>query len=456
MSQISRCYFMGLLLCLISVQVGWSAEPAVETETSPKPGLQWHENYAVAMRAAIRSSKMMLVYIRDTEKNELCERFESRTLSDPAVVELLLNAVVVRLPLDATILVNGEKLTLLEDAAFDGLQGRPGLAVIDFVNKETKRYGAVVNTLPLIEDDSLTVRQIAGILDPSIDGPAQPEDTVAEDPLEKSEEPESGLCRQLQWHDDYMQAVRIARREGKMLFICFEDPNSEELCREFAAEALSHPEVLRKLKRVVPLKLTTDVKIRAKGKRSPLLEHASFAEMLGQPGVAMIDYVNRDTEHYGRVVSTFPFLEGRPYTPEQLQVILDLPPGSLTQRTLIYAVRTHPERPASSNGTRDLNLVNEATKHSLHQAKIRLQGHHNWDTRFRQINTMLPQGLRACEVCAESWPGENLVEAAIECVRCWRYSSGHWSAVRAYHDVYGYDMKRGSNGVWYATGIFGR
>jgi hypothetical protein len=59
-------------------------------------------------------------------------------------------------------------------------------------------------------------------------------------------------------------------------------------------------------------------------------------------------------------------------------------------------------------------------------------------------------------VCAESWPGENLVEAAIECVRCWRLSSGHWEAVRTQHTVYGYDMKRGSNDVWYATGIFGR
>jgi hypothetical protein len=64
--------------------------------------------------------------------------------------------------------------------------------------------------------------------------------------------------------------------------------------------------------------------------------------------------------------------------------------------------------------------------------------------------------MTASEVCAESWPGENLVEAAVECVRCWRLSQGHWSAVRAAHRLFGYDMKRGSNGIWYATGIFGR
>ncbi len=57
------------------------------------------------------------------------------------------------------------------------------------------------------------------------------------------------------------------------------------------------------------------------------------------------------------------------------------------------------------------------------------------------------------EVCAESWGGQHLVEAAIECVRCWRLSSGHWSAVCARSRFFGYDMKLGANGVWYATGI---
>ncbi|MCX7429404.1 MAG: hypothetical protein NTW96_27740, partial [Planctomycetia bacterium] len=70
-------------------------------------------------------------------------------------------------------------------------------------------------------------------------------------------------------------------------------------------------------------------------------------------------------------------------------------------------------------------------------------------------NARLARGISAREVCAESWPGERLVEAAIECVRCWRLSSGHWNAVRSSQRVFGYDMKCGANGVWYATGILG-
>ena len=62
----------------------------------------------------------------------------------------------------------------------------------------------------------------------------------------------------------------------------------------------------------------------------------------------------------------------------------------------------------------------------------------------------------AQEVVAESWPNESLVEACVDCVDSWRQSPGHWRAVRSRHPLFGYDIKRGRNGIWYATGIFGR
>ena len=68
---------------------------------------------------------------------------------------------------------------------------------------------------------------------------------------------------------------------------------------------------------------------------------------------------------------------------------------------------------------------------------------------------LLPGNVLAQEVVAESWPNETLVEACVECVDSWRQSPGHWSAVRSRHPLFGYDIKRGRNGIWYATGIFG-
>jgi len=257
------------------------------------------------------------------------------------------------------------------------------------------------------------------------------------------------------WLDDYVEGIGRARNEGRMLLIYFAGPEDDAACRRFWQQTLADPAVVEKLRDYVCVRLPLEAEVVIEGERIKLIEHFAFQEMLGRPGVAIVDYRHRKAEFYGQVVSTFPLTKKLQYTADQVRVILDLPPGTLTQRTLIYAVRTHPDRPKSTDGTLSPVLAEEAQSHSRYQAKIRLLGHHQWDRRFRRINARLPGGLVATEVCAESWPGENLVEAAIECVRCWRLSSGHWSAVRAPHRLFAYDMKRGTDGVWYATGLFG-
>jgi hypothetical protein len=155
------------------------------------------------------------------------------------------------------------------------------------------------------------------------------------------------------------------------------------------------------------------------------------------------------------VVTIYPFKSGRTLSRQHLAELLDLPRGSLTQRTLIFAVRVHPERPASAESAAIPLLAAESESHARYQAQLGVQGHHDWDTRFHRINARLT-GLTAQEVCAESWPGQDLVDAAFECVDSWRQSSGHWSAVHSRNVYFGYDMKRGRNGVWYGTGIFAR
>jgi hypothetical protein len=258
------------------------------------------------------------------------------------------------------------------------------------------------------------------------------------------------------WLGDYAQAWEIADRQAKMLFVYFCKTGQSQLRDKFDSEALADPEVRKKLESPVRVRLPLDAKVAVDGHQTKLLEHPAFAEMLGLPGLAMIDLAHKSAKYYGHVVSVFPFLDEQVYSTDEMKVILDLPPGTLTQRTLIYAVRTHPEHPESTRGEFNPNLQEEAENHSQYQAEIRVQGHHFWENRFHRINGQLPGGCLASEVCAESWPGQGLLAAAVECVRCWRLSSGHWGAVRECHPVYGYDMKRGDNGVWYATGIFGR
>ncbi len=257
------------------------------------------------------------------------------------------------------------------------------------------------------------------------------------------------------WLTDYAEAHRQAKAQGKMLFLLFEDPQPAPAAAAFRTTTL--PRVLNDVRRhrYVWCRLSTDFTVSVDDQQVRLLDHAAFAEMHGHSGVAIIDYENPNEDYYGYVVSTFPFLRGRTYPARALGVILDLPPGTLTQRTMVYAVRVHPEGPQSTHGQPHAALLREAESHCAYQARLGVQGHHHWESRFHRINAQLGGGLLAQEVVAESWGGEPLVEAAIECVHSWRQSSGHWSAVRRYQPAWGYDIKRGANGVWYATGIFG-
>ena len=265
----------------------------------------------------------------------------------------------------------------------------------------------------------------------------------------------SARAEKLHWHSNYTEAMQAARRAQRMMLILFQGPANDPLRKEFQQKTLTDKTVLKKLKRFTLVKLPLDAKIKLDGKQVRLLDNKAFADMYGRQGVAIIDMSDEKSEHFRGIVSEFPFSKKFKYDARRMSVILDLPPGSLTQRTMVYAVRMHPDQPKSTEGKIHTELLSEARKHSFHQASIQLQGHHNWDTRFHRINAKLPAGLMSVEVCAESWPGEELVEAAIECVHCWRQSSGHWRAVRARHNLFGYDMRRGRNRIWYATGIFG-
>jgi hypothetical protein len=276
-----------------------------------------------------------------------------------------------------------------------------------------------------------------------------------------AEAPEAGdqtteAVGSLPWHDNYGHAVRQAIEERKMLVIYFFDAKGSSLCQKFEAQTLAGAKTQDYFRSYVLAKLPTDAEVVVNGKAIKLLSHPAFAEMLGKSGIAILDLTDKQSIHFHQVVSVLPFTADRYTSARAIAVLLTLPAGSLTQRTMVFAVRMHPEAPASTEGSPDSVLLSEADSHSNYQASIRLQGHHQWDARFHRINAKLPSGLMAQEVVAESWPNESLVVAAEDCVHSWRQSPGHWGAVRQRHPLFGFDIHRGRNGIWYATGIFGR
>lgn len=417
--------------------VAWCAVavPSRAAEFNVAPEMSWQTDYAATMAAAERDGVRMVAYFSDGD-NPSCRRFDEELDGSEEAKAYLSGCHCVRLPIDAEITSGGKKIRLLEHPAFSELQGGAGLIVFDFAAETVSERGRVVQTLPFRDGGEAVARAL--------------------DFLGARPDPGAGVASPIEWMADYAEAMARAQSEKRMLLIFFERADGTGGCVQFETETLLKAEVREHLDSYVCLKLSVDAEVNLEGTKTVLLKQPSFAEMVGLPGIAIVDFSDPKASYFGQVVSTFPFLKGNAYDPMQMHAILTLPPGKLTQRTLIYAVRTHPEFPQSTSGRLDPYLLSEAESHSVHQARIRLQGHHAWESRFQRITGRLGGGLLATEVCAESWPGQNLLEAALDCVSCWRQSSGHWRSVRSAYPVFAYDIRRGSNGIWYATGIFGK
>ena len=251
--------------------------------------------------------------------------------------------------------------------------------------------------------------------------------------------------------DDYAAATDAARQAGAMLLVSIEpQPAAAD---DSAGRHLQRPDVQERFARGGQPWVFCRLGVADGG--AALLADPGLVEMRGGPGLFVVDHAH--PEYAGRIVSILPRAPGKYYRfqPAHIDELATLPTGSLTQRSLILAVRIHAEGPRSTEGACDPVLCEEATSHSAHQARIRRQGHHGWETRSRRMSGGMGAGSLA-EVCAESWPDQDLLDSCVDCVASWRQSSGHWNAVRSPQAAYGYDIRRGPNGIWYATGIFRR
>jgi len=248
--------------------------------------------------------------------------------------------------------------------------------------------------------------------------------------------------------DDYAAALDAARATNGMLLVSVEPRSGDPT--DLAGQHLDRADVQDRFARSgtpwVFCRLGMD-------QAAGLVADPSLVEMRRGPGVFVVDHAH--PRYAGRIVSILPRAPGKYYrfaTPH-IDELATLPEASLTQRSLILAVRIHPENPQSTQGTCDPALCTEAESHSSHQARIRRQGHHGWDVRSQRIAGRMGAGS-ASEVCAESWENQDLLDSCVDCVASWRQSSGHWNAVRSPQAAYGYDIRRGGNGIWYATGVF--
>lgn len=259
----------------------------------------------------------------------------------------------------------------------------------------------------------------------------------------------------LHWHIDYAPAYQQARQERKWLFLFFRDDRDPRTADGYERNVLSLPENQPWLKNVVRAVLPIHVQRPADAKQpksGKLLDHGAFSYMYGRMGIVMIDLLDAKSPHYGQVVSAHPFTNGQHYTVKSTQVVLGLPRGSVTQRALVYAVRMHPQQPASAFGTAHPFLMEQARRSSQLMAQSESVGHHDWGTRSSEISAVT--GRSPSEVAASGFGGGSLIDAAFECVNSWQGSPTHWGMMTAPSAIFGYDMVRSASGTWYGTGIF--
>jgi hypothetical protein len=256
------------------------------------------------------------------------------------------------------------------------------------------------------------------------------------------------------WQTDYDQAAKVALEQKKDLVIAFED-------EPFFETMLNQSELASTIKKFVLLKVSPNYVHQGK----KLLSQPALAEMMGQSGLAIISMHDAKLGTHREAISVHPRTGSRyhwvpGYGADQVKIILDLPPtATLSQRSMLYALHVHPEAPRSIRGTWQPAFVAHAQRHSHVQANANHQHHANLITAMNSLQAETGIGLsNASEVVAESWGmvvgGENVLEACFSCIDAWRQSSGHWGAVSGFHRYFGYDIARGGNGTWYATGIF--
>jgi len=167
------------------------------------------------------------------------------------------------------------------------------------------------------------------------------------------------LTNQVRWHSDYFEAYRVARDQHKMLFIYFcnngvmqkaagpADSARSDRLGSFRSPRTGEARWLRLVR------LPMDASVSVDGKPTLLLSHPAFAELRRGPGLAMLDLAHPDASYYtfvGQPSVRLLLASITTSSPSMWRRCSILPAGTITQRTMVFAVRIHPERPASTLG----------------------------------------------------------------------------------------------------------
>ena len=250
-----------------------------------------------------------------------------------------------------------------------------------------------------------------------------------------------------QWAESASRAHKSAMAEKKYLFVEFVLEGSEAVTPKMQVQSPRH------------VFATYEV---AKEKDGGWRDSKAFSPLSTRNGVVILDYTGEKGDGtYGKVVSVMP---AHKVNKTNIQTLLERPKGTLTQRTMTWAVRVHPQNPQSTEGQAGQALLDHAQRWARKMATESATTRRPYysgsmlQTPAQVHSTNYPG---SAEVLSTTWMGQGpeVTDAATELVGTWHdayngQNAGHWGFVLRRWSSYGYDMGYDAvNRMWYACGV---
>lgn len=326
---------------------------------------------------------------------------------------------------------------------------------------ETKER-ATEDVAMLAENGAAATSDTEPVAKPDISKPDIPEAGPSVALTEPVEEPASAdPVESLSWHSDYLAAYVEASQEKRFLLMLFRENvvGGEPLASADEIFAPSMRPMLEQFSRVeLPLNAAMP-NLSGNVNNSPenelpnlLLKHRSFRHLGMQPGIAVVDLTDPASPNHARVVSVIPLPEGGQFNGEDLMLALNLPKGAISQRTLLFAIRS--TVPDSSLSMREFSpaLIELAHRNSRYMANAGQTGSFDQENRRQRIEEEFGQQAELKELVFATESEATIHDAALQAVTSWISNSESFEILDAPATAMGMDMFQDSeSGRWFVT-----
>jgi hypothetical protein len=304
---------------------------------------------------------------------------------------------------------------------------------------------------------------------PSSDAKTADADPTAQDP-QASEGPLQDVVAQpspeqlpgsLTWHSDYLAAYFEAAREKRFLLMLFRESivGGDVVTSADSFFAPSMRPMLEQFSRVeLPLNAAMPDNSEPRSVEAEnnlpnlLLKHRSFRHLGVRPGIAVVDLTDPESTNHARVVFVLPLPENGLFGDDELMLALSLPKGAISQRTLLFSIRSIV--PDSSLSMRKFSptLIELAHQNSKYMASVEKIELFEQVARRKQIAGEFGQQAELRELFFATESDTTIHDAARQAVTRWTESSDAFDVLTTPATAMGMDMfQSAESGRWFVT-----